>query len=31
MSKIKNYVIDAYSWEVFENIQDFTGAENRNE
>ena len=27
MSKIKTYVIDAYSWEDYENIDNLTGAE----
>lgn len=31
MSKTKNYIIDTYSWEVFENIADLTGAEQSNE
>lgn len=31
MSKIKDYIIDSYSWEVFENIEDLTGVEKKYE
>ncbi len=30
MSKTKNYVIDSYGWEAFDNIEDLTGAEQGN-